>query len=465
MIPALPDRVPLERAPPADLNAERATLGALLLERDAIIVVAPWLAADDFYLEKHAWIYEAVCACADQRIPPDIATVADELRRRERLERVGGIAYLGQLTAEMPIAVHVEHYGRIVARTALLRRLIQTGGQIAALGYDERDDVATTLDRAEQALFAVTQCQRGQGFRPLREVVASFYEQVQAGDDPLLPTGFADLDRTLGGGLHPGDLVVLAARPGVGKTSLALSLAYQVALHAQRHAAIVSLEMSDARLLNRLLAMHTAQNSRLIRQRIQAGDQPLIHALGVLSNTSIWIDDRPGLTVLDVRSHARRLRAAGSLDLLIVDYLQLLTDDTQQRNRVEEVTRISRQLKLLAKELAIPVIALAQLNRAVEGRVSKVPILADLRDSGAVEQDADIVLFIYREELYDKDSAKRGLAELHIAKHREGALGTVPLRFDAATTRFRDLHDPPQRTEPIAAHNGHCRNGHHLELD
>lgn len=277
-----------------------------------------------------------------------------------------------------------------------------------------------------------------------------------------MPTGFYDLDHTLNGGLHPGDFVVLAARPGVGKTGLALSLAYQVALQTRRHAAIVSLEMSDTRLLNRLLAMHTGQDARLIRPALLAGAETITRALGDLSSTSIWIDDRPGLTVLDVRSHARRLRAAGTLDLLIVDYLQLLTDESQARSRVEEVTRISRQLKLLAKELHIPVVALAQLNRAVEGRPSKTPHLADLRDSGAVEQDADIVLFIYRDELYDAASAKRGLADLIIAKHREGALGVVPLRFDAVTTRFQSLArtTDPASSAPAPALNGHRHNGH-----
>jgi replicative DNA helicase len=454
----------LARHLPTDANAERATLGALLLDRDAIVVVAPWLHPDDFYLHKHGWIYEAMLACLNRRVPPDLTTVADELRRQPtggeetRFAGVGGLLYLGELVTEVPTAVHVEYYARIVARTARLRRLIEVGGQIAALGYREEDEMTTTMEQAERFLFAVTQEQRGDGFRHVRDVVDDYYEQTHDPHALAVPTGFADLDRTLNGGFHPGELIVIAARPGVGKTGLALSLAYQVAHQARRHAAIVSLEMSDTTLLNRLLAMHLGQDSTSLRPALQAGDSTVTRALGDLSEAALWIDDRAGLTVLDVRSHARRLKAAGTLDLLIVDYLQLLVDDSQPQNRVEEVTRVSRHLKLLAKELDIPVIALAQLNRAVESRIVKIPVLADLRDSGAVEQDADVVLFIYREERYDRETEKQGIADIHIAKNREGPLGVAPLYFDASTTRFRTVMRYTEVEGVGAATNGH-RNG------
>lgn len=434
----------MDRPLPADINAERATLGAVMLERDAIIAVAPWLSPDYFYLEKHAWIYEAMLACYNRRVPPDLSTVADELRRRERLELVGGIAYLGELSAEVPTAVHVEYYARIVERTAILRRLIEAGGKIAGLGYTEELELEETLDKAEAELFAISQRRVGQDFVHIGTVVDAYFEQItyldeHRGEVVGVPTGYHDLDE-ITGGLQPSDLIILAARPSVGKTSLALSIAYNVGLKAQGTVGIFSLEMSREQLVQRLIAMHTGIDTQRLRTgNIRDRDlQIVMEAMGLLSGVPMYIEDTPGLSVMEVRSKARRLHAEVGVDLLIIDYLQLM-QGRRSDNRVQEVSEISRGLKALARELNVPVIALSQLSRAVEGRTSHVPVLSDLRESGSIEQDADIVMFIYREEMYDKETDKKGIAEIHIAKHRNGPLGVIPLRFEANTTQFQNL--------------------------
>jgi replicative DNA helicase len=434
----------MERTLPYDLQAERATLGAVLLERDAVIAVAGWLTGDYFYLEKHALIYEAVLACYNRREPPDIATVAAELRRREQLDLVGGLAFLSELTAEVPTAVHVEYYGRTVERTALLRRLIEAGGKIAALGYDESPDLEQTLDKAEAELFAISQRRNNQDFVHIGKVVNALFSQIETlqerrGEVVGVPTGYSDLDE-LTGGLQPSDLIILAARPSVGKTSFALSLGYNVAFNAQNTVAVFSLEMSRDQLVQRMLAMHTGIDMQRLRTGNLRGDELnlALEGMGVLSELPVYIEDTPGLSITDVRARARRLHSEVGINLVIIDYLQLM-QGRRSDNRVQEVSEISRGLKGLARELNVPVIALSQLSRAVEGRQSHVPMLSDLRESGSIEQDADIVMFIYREELYDKETDKKGVAEIHMAKHRNGPLGVIPLRFEARTTRFHNL--------------------------
>ena len=425
---------------PYDLPAERAVLGALLLERDAILVVSDQLRPEDFYLEKHALVYQAQLACLGRRIPPDLATVASELRRQEQLDLVGGLTFLSEIVAEVPTAVHVAYYAEIVVRTATLRRLIEAGGTITGLGYDERQELDHTLDQAEQTLFAVSQRQRGADFVPMSTVVQQYFERSQRDEEErVVPTGLIDLDKRLNGGFRPGQLALLAARPGFGKSGLAMSIAYELGVRRERSVGVVSLEMSRDELLQRLIAIHTGIDTREVERRARRGDPAVLDALGVLSEAPIAIEDTAMLSVMDVRSKARRLATTRPLDLLIVDYLQLLIGDTNAGNRVEEVSKISRQLKLLARELQCPILALSQLSRAVEQRASKVPQLSDLRDSGALEQDADIVIFIYREELYNEELSASGLADLHLAKQRNGPLGVIGVRFDAPTTRFQNL--------------------------
>jgi replicative DNA helicase len=434
----------LARSVPFDIQAEQATLGSILIERTAIIPVAAWLLPDAFYLEKHALIYTAMLACYVRREPPDLATVAAELRRQEQLELVGGLAFLSDLAGAVPTAVHVEYYATIVQRTATLRRLIEVGGHISALGYRESDELDDVLGQAEAALQSVVN-RRSEGSVSIGLVINQLFAhlermQERRGELTGIPTGYRDLD-DLTGGLQNSDLLLLAARPSVGKTAMALSLAYNIANIAQRGVGIFSLEMSREQLVQRLLAMHTGIDMQRFRAGTLRGHEiPLaIEGMGMLASLPIEIDDTPGLSIGELRARARRMCAEHAIDVLIVDYLQLLSGGRKNDNRVQEVSEVSRGLKALARELNLPLIALSQLSRAVEGRQSHVPLLSDLRESGSLEQDSDIVMFIYREELYDRETDKKGIAELHIAKHRNGPLGIVPLRFESRTTRFHHL--------------------------
>jgi replicative DNA helicase len=436
-----------ERALPASIDDERATLGSVLLNREAIIPIAVFLKPEHFYLEKHAQIFEAVMECYDQSIPPDLRTVSEALRRRDRLDAIGGYTYLSALSDDVPTSYHVEYYARTVERAALLRQLIFAGSKIAALGYNERDDVDRTITAAYAALDdATARAASDDGLVPVAVTVDAQYEAIAAAierGEPArlgLATGFRDLDE-ITGGLQPTDLIVLAARPSVGKSSFALSLAYNAAAHGDR-VAVFSLEMSRDQCVQRLIAMDTGINLQQVRLWTMRETELAVYmeALARIHAMPIAIDDRPALTATDIRSRALRHAAQfGPADLLVVDYLQLMGGQRRTENRVQEVSEITRGLKQLAKELRCPVLALSQLSRAVEGRASHVPMLSDLRESGSIEQDADIVMFIYREELYDRDTDKKGIAEIHIAKHRNGPTGVVPMRFDANTTRFIDL--------------------------
>ncbi|GAB4443932.1 MAG: hypothetical protein OHK0015_44710 [Chloroflexi bacterium OHK40] len=387
----------MERSVPFDVQAERATLGSILLDRDAIVAVAAWLPPDYFYLEKHALIYEAMLACYNRREPPDLATVSAELRRQERLDQVGGLAFLGELAAEVPTAVHVEYYARSVERTAVLRRLIEAGGKISAMGYDQSQDLEATLDKAEAELFAVSQRRSTQDFVPIGQIVNQLFTQIESlqerrGEVAGVATGYTDLDE-LTGGLQPSDLIILAARPSVGKTSLALSLAYNVAFLSNATVGIFSLEMSRDQLVQRILAMHTGIDMQRLRTGNLRGDELNLafEGMGVLSELPIYIEDTPGLSITEVRAKARRLAAEAGVDLLMIDYLQLMSG-RRSDNRVQEVSEISRGLKALARELNVPIIALSQLSRAVEGRQSHVPMLSDLRESGCLTGESLIYL-------------------------------------------------------------------------
>lgn len=432
----------MERTVPHDIDAERATLGSILLDREAIIAVAPFLMPDHFYLEKHALVYEAMLACYGRREPPDLTTVASELRRQERLDLVSGLSFLGELLDGVPTAVHIEYYARIVERAAVGRALIETGGQIVALGFDDTRPVEERLDEAGQRLFTLSSSrQLGQDFVPLATVADEYFAALGAtadeGDMLGVGSGYPDLDR-ITQGMKPGELIVLAARPGVGKTALALGIAHHVALRGQ-HVGIFSLEMDRELLLQRLLALELGLPTNQVPRLLRRGDPAAISALARVADLPIHIDHTPALHVLAIRDRARRLASDHPIELWIVDYLQLAQGTSERDDEVRRITAVSQGLTTLARTYRTPVLALSQLSRAVESRANHVPMLADLRGSGSIEQDASQVWFIYREELYDEVSERKGIAQVYVEKHRNGPTGVASLRFDAPTTRFLSL--------------------------
>ncbi|HVX30949.1 MAG TPA: replicative DNA helicase [Nitrolancea sp.] len=441
----------LEKLPPSNLEAEQSVLGSLLIDRDAVIRIASFLKPSDFYSSGNGIIYEAILDLYNRRVPPDFVTVVDELTRRERLQEVGGVAYLTELINTVPTAVHIEYYGRIVERTATLRRLIDAGATIINIGYDDSIEVEEALDRSERAIFGVSQLRTVRDFVGIGEVLETYFDKLDTiqqhrGDVVGVPTGYADMDK-LTGGFQRSDLIILAARPSVGKSALQLGITHNAAVKHGKTVGIFSLEMSAEQLVQRLLSMETGVDSHRLRMGLiddSEWDQ-ITRAFGRLAEANVYIDDTPGISIMEVRSKARRLYAERGLDLIIIDYLQLLSG-RRTENRVQEISEISRSLKGLARELNVPVLALSQLSRAVESRTDHRPMLSDLRESGSIEQDADIVMFIYREEVYDKETEKKGLAEVIIAKHRNGPTGTVNLRFFERTARFADLElylEPP----------------------
>lgn len=416
---------------PSDVAAERAALGAMLLERDAIVAVAAWLTPEMFYYEKHAQIYEAMLACYARREPPDLVAVATELRRQERYDQVGGLAFLGELAADTPIAVHVEYYARSVEHTATLRRLIETGGQIAALGYDETKPLAETLDQAEQLVFGVAQRGASRNLIPAGKVANAVWAHLGSQEPPALSTGLGDLDRALIG-WRPGRMYVVAARPGGGKTGFGMTAVASCCQSGGR-ALLFSLEMSHEEVGFRAVAGLTGISSQAIEARTLGEAQltQVAQALGEVEQWDLLVSDISAEHITALRGEARRAHTERPLDLIVVDYLQLVEAEGDRRDLV--VSAVARGLKNLSRELGVPVIALAQLNRAVEGRANKTPQLSDLRESGEIEQAADAVVFIH----HDPEIA--GKAELIIAKQRNGPCGSVTVQFDGPTTTFRPL--------------------------
>lgn len=434
----------VERLPPHNIEAEQAVLGSLLIDRDAIIRVASFLKPDDFYRGSHALIYQAILDLYNRRVPADFVTVVDELERSGRLDDIGGVSYLTELLSAVPSAVHVEYYGRIVERTATLRRLIDAGAEIVRIGYEDHADAEEALEQAERVIFEVSQRRTVRDFVPISQILEQYFDkldyiQQHRGEVIGIPTGFADLDK-LTGGLQRSDLIILAARPSVGKTSFQLGIAHHAAVRAGKTVAIFSLEMSAEQLVQRLLSMETGVDTHRLRLGFIDDSEwdRISRAFGRLSEAKIFIDDTPSISVMELRSKARRLMAEQGLDLVIVDYLQLM-QARRSENRVQEISEISRGLKGLARELNVPVLALSQLSRAVETRTDHRPLLSDLRESGSLEQDADLVIFIYRDELYNPDTDRRGIAEIIVAKHRNGPTDTIHLRFFERTARFADL--------------------------
>jgi replicative DNA helicase len=440
------ERRVIDRLPPQSLEAEQSVLGALLIDRDAIVEVADFLRAEDFYRPANGSIFAAVLDLYERREPIDIVTVSETLERAGQLETIGGRTYLSSLANQTPTAVHAVPYGRIVERKAVLRNLISAAGRIAGIGYEDPAEIQEAIDRAERELFSVSQRRVVDGFSRLSRLLHDAYDRLDylhahRGEVSGIRTGFADLD-ALTTGLQKSDLVVVAARPSVGKTSFALNIAEYAAVHDGKSVGVFSLEMSKEQLVLRLLS----SVSNIDSQRLRSGYLEeldfarIAPAMNALSEAPMYIDDTPSISTMELRTKARRLQAESGLDLVIVDYLQLMqaTSTSRDANRVQEVSEISRGLKALARELSVPVIALSQLSRQPEMRESREPRLSDLRESGAIEQDADLVLFLWREKdrPAEEGDDEGEVIKLKLSKHRNGPTGEIDLWFKKKQTRF-----------------------------
>jgi len=438
----------IDRLPPQSIEAEQSVLGSILIDRDALIEIADFLRPEDFYRQAHARIYTVMVDLSERREPIDIVTVSEALERGGDLEAVGGRSYLGTLSNQTPTAVHAQQYARIVERKAVLRNLIGAAGKIAGIGYEDPAEVQEAIDRAESELFAVSQRRLSAGFSQLKTLLHDAYDRLDylhahRGEISGVRTGFGDLD-ALTTGLQKSDLVILAARPSVGKTSFALNIAEHAATRDHKSVGIFSLEMSKEQLVLRLLSSVANIDSQRLRTGFleELDFARIAPAMNTLSEAPIYIDDTPNITTMELRTKARRLQAETGLDLVIVDYLQLMQSSTTTKdaNRVQEVSEISRGLKALARELKVPVLALSQLSRQPEMRESKEPRLSDLRESGSIEQDADLVMFLWREkERSGEDQAADGeVVKLKLSKHRNGPTGEVDLWFRKAQTQFEN---------------------------
>lgn len=438
----------IERVPPQSVEAEQSVLGAIMLDREALYTVLETLRADDFYREAHRMIYRAILDLNERGEAIDLLTVTEELRRRGELEAAGGVAYLTSLTGDVPSVANAGYYARLVAEKAALRSLVQAASRITEMAFSESGSVDQILDEAERLIFEVAGGRRRSGFVTIKDVLLQTFEQLERlsthkGEVTGVPT-FHDLDRLLSG-LQPSDLIICAARPGMGKTSFCLNIAQQVAVKKKLPVAIFSLEMSREQLVQRMLAAEAMVEQQRLRTGYLTEDDwaRLVNAAGILGEAPIYIDDTPAISALEVRARARRLQSESGLGLVVVDYLQLMQAHRRVDNRQQEIALISRAMKSLARELNVPVMVLSQLNRGVEQRQDKRPVMADLLESGAIEADADVIIFLYRPQYYDPDTDKKGIAEVIVAKHRNGPVGTVEMAFLPEFTKFVDLAPEP----------------------
>jgi replicative DNA helicase len=430
---------------PHNPQAEEAVLGAVLIDSEAYFNLAPFLETDDFYIIRNRWIWEAIVTLHERRSPIDLLTLSQTLERKNRLEEIGGMPYLMSLVNKTPSSVHAEAYGRLIEESAIRRRMLTAANEMARLAFDQQQTIDTVINAAEASVFQISERKARHDVQDIEVVLSQVYDNVdrmsQRQDEIYgVPTGLTDLDRLLGG-LQKSDLLIIAGRPGMGKTGFLLSAAKNAAQKYQKHVAIFSLEMSNEQLAQRLIAQETGIDTQRLRTgKLQEDEWPIFtEAIDKLSNLKIFLDDTPAITPIQLRTKCRRLDMEHHLDLVIVDYLQLMSGDTRNDNRVQEVSQISRNLKVLARELKVPVLAAAQLSRAVEQRSDKRPVLSDLRESGSLEQDADVVMFINRPDLIEKDSPRASLAEIIVAKHRNGPThGGIETIFLNSVARFEN---------------------------
>ena len=433
------------RTPPQDNSAEQGVLGAMMLSKDAIADVVETVRGTDFYRPAHETIFDAVIDLYGRGEPADAVTVSAELQRRGELARVGGAPYLHTLVASVPVAANAGYYAEIVREKAILRRLVSAGTKIVQIGYAGEGEVEAIVDTAQAEIYDVTQKRTSEDYAPLSEIMEATLDEIEAigargGQMTGVPTGFADLD-ALTNGLHPGQMVIVAARPGVGKSTLGLDIARSASIQHGMPSVIFSLEMTRTEITMRLLCAEAKINMHHMRNGHMSDDDwaRLARKMGEVSNAPLFIDDSPHLTMMEIRAKARRLRQRHDLRLVIVDYMQLMQSGKRVESRQLEVSEFSRQMKLLAKELNVPVVAISQLNRGPEQRTDKRPLLSDLRESGSLEQDSDMVILLHREDVYDRESPRAGEADLIVAKHRNGPTQTVTVAFQGRYSRFVDM--------------------------
>jgi len=440
----------LDKLPPQSIEAEQSVLGSLLLNKKAIIRIADILRPEDFYRDTHRHIYETMIELFEKNEPIDILTVSSRLDAKKLLEKIGGSSYLTNLVNFVPTASNIVHYAKIVQRKKLLRDLIDAAYDITQLSFEESQDIENILDQAEKNIFAVSQKSLKQYFLPIKPALKEAFERIdqlhkhEGGTLRGVPTGFKDLDNILAG-LQKSDYILLAARPSIGKTTLALDMVRSIAINTKKAVGLFSLEMSSAQLVDRMLCSEAnidlwkLRTGRLSDKGEDNDFTRIQEAMGVLSDAPIFIDDTASSTVLEIKTKARRLQSEHELGLVVIDYIQLINPTGNQNNPVQQMTEISRSLKALARELDVPVLAISQLSRASEQREDKRPRLSDLRESGSLEQDADVVLLIFREDLAHKNSEKKNIAEVIVAKHRNGPTGSVELYFDQDKVSFQNL--------------------------
>ncbi len=438
----------LGRIPPHSIEGEQSVLGSMILDKNAIITATEILKPSDFYKEAHREIYESILEIYNRDEPVDLITLSEELKKRNTLDAIGGILYLADLSEAISTTANIRFYCEIVEEKSILRRLINASSEIIAKGYEADEDINVIIDAAEKKIFEITQKRSSEGLDPIKEVLLESFsriEQMALNKSGLtgLTTGFIDLDQKTSG-LQKSDLLLVAARPAMGKSAFSVNLAVNSALKGNASVAIFSLEMSKEQLVQRMLSSEShVELQKIINGRLDEDDWPkLLRAMGPLSQAKIFIDDTPGITLMELKAKCRRLKMEKGLDLVMIDYLQLMSGEGRSENRQQEISTISRGLKILAKEMDCPVIALSQLSRAPELRSDHRPILSDLRESGAIEQDADIVMFLYRDDYYHPDSEKKNIGEVIIAKHRNGPTGTVELVFMGEYTKFLNLEKP-----------------------
>ncbi|MBU1290505.1 MAG: replicative DNA helicase [bacterium] len=440
----------LGRNPPQNISAEQAALGSMFLQEDAILHGVDILRPEDFYKKAHQIIFKCILELFEKSRGVDLVTLTEELNRKNLLEEIGGVTYLTNLINSVPTAANIEHYIKIIEEKSILRNLINNATKIISMGYEEKEDAKILLDKAEHLIFEVSERNLGQSFVPIKEILQDSFEKIENlyhRDEFItgIPSGFDEFD-DITTGFQPSELIVIAGRPGMGKTAFCMTIAQYIAVSKNIPVALFSLEMSKSQLVQRMLCSEARVDAHNLRKgRLAESDWPTLSmAAGRLASAPIFIDDTAGITCLEIKAKARRLKAQHNLGLVIIDYLQLITSSGRVENRQQEISEISRSLKGLARELNVPIIAVSQLSRAVEQRIERRPRLSDLRESGAIEQDADLVVFLYREEYYKTKTEKKGIAEIIISKQRNGPTGQIDLAFIKEYAKFENLARIPE---------------------